>query len=215
MAKNTLALYFRMLFTMFVSLYTSRVVLNALGVSDFGVYNVVGGMVAIFSFLNGTMSAATQRFLSYAIGKGDNEQLMKIFNMTIFIHICIALVILILGETIAVWFLNYKMNIPPNRIDAANWVLHFSVISIAINVIQVPYNAMIIAQEKMKIYAYFSIAEATLKLLYNPQIQISAESETKRSIFREKDKTKRSKKESAQHSKSRNKSFVMTSVSAL
>lgn len=165
MAKNTLALYFRMLFTMFVSLYTSRVVLNALGVSDFGVYNVVGGMVAIFSFLNGTMSAATQRFLSYAIGKGDNEQLMKIFNMTIFIHICIALVILILGETIAVWFLNYKMNIPPNRIDAANWVLHFSVISIAINVIQVPYNAMIIAQEKMKIYAYFSIAEATLKLL--------------------------------------------------
>lgn len=165
MAKNTLALYFRMLFTMFVSLYTSRVVLNALGVSDFGVYNVVGGMVAIFSFLNGSMSAATQRFLSYAIGKGDNEQLMKIFNMTIFIHICIALVILILGETIAVWFLNYKMNIPPNRIDAANWVLHFSVISIAINVIQVPYNAMIIAQEKMKIYAYFSIAEATLKLL--------------------------------------------------
>ena len=148
MAKNTLALYFRMLFTMFVSLYTSRVVLNALGVSDFGVYNVVGGMVAIFSFLNGTMSAATQRFLSYAIGKGDNEQLMKIFNMTIFIHICIALVILILGETIAVWFLNYKMNIPPNRIDAANWVLHFSVISIAINVIQVPYNAMIIAQKK-------------------------------------------------------------------
>ena len=93
MAKNTLALYFRMLFTMFVSLYTSRVVLNALGVSDFGVYNVVGGMVAIFSFLNGTMSAATQRFLSYAIGKGDNEQLMKIFNMTIFIHICIALVL--------------------------------------------------------------------------------------------------------------------------
>ena len=91
MAKNTLALYFRMLFTMFVSLYTSRVVLNALGVSDFGVYNVVGGMVAIFSFLNGTMSAATQRFLSYAIGKGDNEQLMKIFNMTIFIHICICL----------------------------------------------------------------------------------------------------------------------------
>lgn len=164
-AKNTLALYFRMLFTMFVSLYTSRVVLNILGVDDYGIYNVVGGMVAIFSFLNGSMSAATQRFLSFAMGKGDNEQLIKIFNTTIFVHICIALVIIVLGETIAIWFLNHKMNIPPDRIDAANWVLHFSVISIAVNVIQVPYNAMIIAQEKMNVYAYFSIVEVTLKLL--------------------------------------------------
>lgn len=164
-AQNTLALYFRMLFTMFVSLYTSRVVLNTLGVDDYGIYNVVGGMVSMFSFLNGTMSAATQRFLSFAMGKKDNEQLMKIFNMTIFIHICIALVILALGETIAIWFLNHKMSIPPDRINAANWVLHFSVISIVINVIQVPYNAMIIAQEKMNVYAYFSIVEVSLKLL--------------------------------------------------
>ena len=164
-AKNTLLLYFRMLFTMIVSLYTSRVVLKVLGVEDFGVYNVVGGVVAMFSVISGSLSTAISRYITYELGKHNIEQLKKVFSTAIAIQALLALLIIILAEIAGVWFLNTKMNIPVERIYAANWVLHFSVISIAINVIQVPYNAMIIAQEKMKIYAYFSIAEATLKLL--------------------------------------------------
>lgn len=164
-AKNTLMLYFRMILTMLVSLYTSRVILNTLGVEDYGIYNVVGGVVTMFAFFNSAMSSATQRFLSYEIGKGDYEQLRKTFNATQVIHIGIAIIILILAETVGLWFVKNYLVIPPDRLQAAIWVYHFSVLSFMVSIIQVPYNATIIARERMNIYAYVSIIEVLLKLL--------------------------------------------------
>lgn len=124
-AKNTFMLYFRMLLTMLVTLYTSRVVLEILGVEDFGIYNVVGGIVVMFSFLNGTMASATQRFLAFEIGRNDFECLKKTFSLTLTIHILIAFIILILAETIGLWFLNTQMNIPAERMEAARWYINF------------------------------------------------------------------------------------------
>ena len=164
-AKNTLMLYFRMILTMMVSLYTSRVILNTLGVEDFGIYNVVGGVVSMFAFFNSAMSSATQRFLSYEIGKGDFVQLRKTFNATQIIHIGIAVLIFILAETVGLWFVKSYLVIPPERLDAAIWVYHFSVLSFMVSIIQVPYNATIIAHERMNVYAYVSIIEVSLKLL--------------------------------------------------
>lgn len=164
-AKNTLMLYFRMILTMIVSLYTSRVILNTLGVEDFGIYNVVGGIATMLSFFNGAMSSATQRFLSYDIGLGDMSKLRNTFNASLIIHICIALFIFILGETIGLWFVKSYLVIPTERMDAAIWVYHFAILSFMITIIQVPYNATIIAHERMNIYAYLSILEVTLKLL--------------------------------------------------
>lgn len=164
-AKNTLMLYFRMILTMLVSLYTSRVILNTLGVEDFGIYNVVGGVVSMFAFFNSAMSSATQRFLSYEIGKGDFVQLRKTFNATQVIHIGIAFFIFILAETIGLWFVKTYLVIPAERMDAAIWVYHFSVLSFMVSIIQVPYNATIIAHERMNVYAYVSILEVSLKLL--------------------------------------------------
>lgn len=164
-AKNTLMLYFRMILTMLVSLYTSRVILNTLGVDDFGIYNVVGGVVSMFAFLNSAMSSATQRFLSYEIGKGDLIQLRKTFNATKVIHFGIAFFIFILAETIGLWFVKTYLVIPVERMDAAIWVYHFSVLSFMVSIIQVPYNATIIAHERMNVYAYMSILEVSLKLL--------------------------------------------------
>ena len=164
-AKNTAMLYVRMIFIMFVSLYTSRVVLSTLGVSDYGVYNVVGGVVYMFSFLNAAMTNGTQRFLSYELGRGDICQLRKMFSITLSIHIFIGLVIVILAETIGLWFLNTQLNIPAERMMAANWVYQFSILSFLISVIQVPYNSLIIAHERMNVYAYVSIIEVILRLL--------------------------------------------------
>ncbi|SHE77968.1 Na+-driven multidrug efflux pump [Bacteroides luti] len=164
-AKNTAMLYVRMIFIMFVSLYTSRVVLSTLGVSDYGVYNVVGGVVYMFSFLNAAMTNGTQRFLSYELGRGDISQLRKMFSITLSIHIFIGLVIVILAETIGLWFLNTQLNIPAERMMAANWVYQFSILSFLISVIQVPYNSLIIAHERMNVYAYVSIIEVILRLL--------------------------------------------------
>lgn len=164
-AKNTLMLYFRMILTMLVSLYTSRVILNTLGVEDYGIYNVVGGVVTMFAFFNSAMSSATQRFLSYEIGKGDYVQLRKTFNATQIIHIGIAVLIFILAETVGLWFVKNYLVIPPDRLQAAIWVYHFSVLSFMVSIIQVPYNATIIAHERMNVYAYVSIIEVLLKLL--------------------------------------------------
>lgn len=150
---------------MLVSLYTSRVILNALGVEDFGIYNVVGGVVSMFAFFNSAMSSATQRFLSYEIGKGDFEQLRKTFNATQVIHIGIAVFIFILAETIGLWFVKTYLVIPAERIEAAIWVYHFSVLTFMVSIVQVPYNATIIAHERMNVYAYVSILEVSLKLL--------------------------------------------------
>ena len=163
--KNTLVLYVRMFITMGVSLYTSRLVLNALGVVDFGIYNVVGGVVGMFGFLNVAMASSTQRFLNYELGKGNISQLNKVFNASVTIHIIIAIFILLLAETIGLWFLNNRLEIPDDKINAANWVFQFSVLSSMISLIQVPLLATIIAYERMKVYAYISIVEAILKLL--------------------------------------------------
>ena len=154
-----------MLLIMAVTLYTSRVVLEVLGVEDFGIYNVVGGIVVMFSFLNGSMASATQRFLSFEIGRNDWVQLKKIFSLTVNIHILIAIIIFLLAETIGLWFLNNQMNIPSERVQAARWVYQFSICSFMISVLQVPYNAAIIARERMNVYAYISIIEVFLKLL--------------------------------------------------
>lgn len=172
-AKNTLLLYFRMLFLMAVSLYTSRVVLNALGVEDFGIYNVVGGVVAMFSVLSGSLSAAISRFITYELGKGNQENLNKIFSSAVTIQLGLAGIIILLAETIGIWFLNVKMNIPEVRMEAANWVFQFSILTFAINLISVPYNASIIAHEKMSAFAYISILEAVGKLTIAYLIAIS------------------------------------------
>ena len=163
-AKNTLLLYFRMLFMMVVSLYTSRVILNALGVEDFGIYNVVGGVVAMFSVISGSLSAAISRFITYELGKGDQSRLNKIFSASVTIQLLLSLIIVVLIESVGVWFLNAKMTIPETRMTAANWVLQFSIITFVINLISVPYNAAIIAHEKMSAFAYISILEAVGKL---------------------------------------------------
>ena len=164
-AKNALFLYVRMFFTMGVSLYTSRVILQVLGVQDYGIYSVVGGVVTLFSFFNGAMASATQRFLSFDIGKGDEYQLKRTFNSTLNIHFFIAIIVLILAETLGLWFVNNKLNITDNRMFAVNAVYQFSVFTFLLGVIQVPYDALIIAREKMNIYAYMSVIEVVLKLL--------------------------------------------------
>ena len=163
-AKNTLMLYIRMLLSTVVSLYTSRVVLQTLGVEDFGIYGVVGGIVSMFIFLNNCMSAATSRFLTFEMGKGDKERLKDTFSSALIIHIAIALLILILVETIGVWFLNNKLVIPEGRMNAAHWVLQLSILATMVGITQVPYNATIIAHEKMDIYAYIELLHVFLKL---------------------------------------------------
>ena len=163
-AKNTLLLYFRMLLTMIVSLYTSRVVLNTLGIEDYGIYNVVGGVVAMFSVISGSLSAAITRFITFELGTGNKESLNKVFSSSVTIQIGLALIIVILAEVFGVWFLNTKMNIPDERMVAASWVFQFSLLTFAINLISVPYNASIVAHEKMSAFAYISIFEAAGKL---------------------------------------------------
>jgi len=164
-AKNTAMLYLRMLFTIVISLYTSRVILNTLEIEDFGIYNVVGGVVTMFSFLNNAMSSGTQRFLSFELGKEDFLQLRRVFSMSINIHAIIAVAVLILAETIGLWFLNTQLTIPNNRLIAANWVYQFSILTFLATIMSVPYNAIIIAHEHMKVFAYVSIIDVALKLL--------------------------------------------------
>jgi O-antigen/teichoic acid export membrane protein len=163
-AKNTVMLYIRMLLSTVVSLYTSRVVLQTLGVEDYGIYGVVGGVVAMFSFLNSTMAGATSRFLTFEMGKGDKKRLRDTFSSALIIHIGIALLVLILAETIGLWFLNNKLVIPEGRMGAAHWVFQFSVLGMFVGFTQVPYNATIIAHEKMDIYAYIELLHVFLKL---------------------------------------------------
>ncbi len=164
-AKNTAMLYIRMLLTMAVSLYTSRIVLNTLGVEDFGIYNVVGGFVTMFGFLNSAMASATQRFLSFEIGRNDNIQLRNVFSMSVNIHFIIAFVILIFAETVGLWFVNTQLTIPTERMIAARWVYQFSILALMVNMVSVPYDAIIIAQERMKVFAWISIIQVSLKLL--------------------------------------------------
>lgn len=172
-AKNTLLLYFRMLFMMVVSLYTSRVILNALGVEDFGIYNVVGGVVAMFTVISGSLSAAISRFITYELGRGNQSKLNKIFSASVTIQLLLSLIIVILIELVGVWFLNNKMTIPEDRINATNWVLQLSIVTFVINLISVPYNAAIISHERMSAFAYISILEVVCKLAIAFLIMVS------------------------------------------
>lgn len=162
-----------MMLTMIVSLFTSRVVLNALGVEDYGINNVVGGLVAMFSLIASSLSVAISRFITYELGKKDTENLKDIFSTSVNILILLSILICILSETIGVWFLNKEMIIPTERLTAANWVLQFAIITFIINLISVPYNAAIIAHERMSAFAYISIIEVIGKLVIAYLITIS------------------------------------------
>lgn len=172
-AKNTLLLYVRTLLLIIISLYTSRVVLEVLGVEDYGIYNVVGGVVAMFSMISGSLSTSISRFITFELGKGDKERLRSVFSTSMNIQIGIALVVLLLGEVAGKWFIDNYINIPINRLEAANWVLHCSLLMFCINLISLPYNACLIAHEHMKAFAHVSILEGVLKLLICYLIVIS------------------------------------------
>lgn len=163
-AKNALYLYGRMMLTIFVSLYTSRVVLEVLGVSDYGIYNVVGGIVVILGFLNGTMSGATSRFLSYELGAGDPVKLRKTFSAALTVHAAIALLMLLVAETVGLWYVNTQLVIAPERMGAANWTYQFSVLAAMMTIFQIPYVASIMARERMGYYAMVAMANVFLKL---------------------------------------------------
>lgn len=150
---------------MLVSLYTVRVVLNTLGKVDYGIYNVVGGIVVMFSFLSNTMAVAAQRFFSYELGKGKHDQLKKTFSAVIVIYVLMAIIIGIMAETLGLWFLNTQMNIPVDRLEAARWVYHFSVFSFLATILKSPYDAVIMSRENMKVYAYISVVDVVLKLV--------------------------------------------------
>lgn len=164
-AKNTILLYVRMFFVMCIQLYTSRVVLQALGVEDYGIYNVVGGIVTMFAFLNAAMNSSTQRYITFYLGKGDKSELQEVFSNCMFVHAMLAVVIIVLSETVGLWFLYNKMVIPAERMDAAFWVFQMSIITTVVLIFSTPYNATIIAYEKMSAFAYISIFEVILKLL--------------------------------------------------
>lgn len=164
-AKNTMYLYFRMLFTMLVSLFTSRVILKILGVNDYGIYQAVGGIVGFLSFLNGALSASSSRFLTFELGTGNKEKLQRTFSTTLTVHIILAVIIVIIAETVGLWFLHNKLVIAPDRMDAAIVVFHLSIITALLVITQVPYSAVIISHEKMSIFAYVSIVEVSAKLV--------------------------------------------------
>lgn len=163
-AKNTLLLYVRMFVTMCVGLFTSRAILNSLGIDDYGIYNVVGGVVTMFSFFTGSLSTAISRFLTFSLGKAENDKLKEIFSASMTIQIMISIIVFVVIEIIGVWFLNSSMNVPEERMEAANWVIHCSVIIFIIHLLIVPYNAAIIAHERMNTFAYISVLESFLKL---------------------------------------------------
>ena len=164
-AQNTLFLYVRTFVIMLVTLYTSRVVLRTLGETDFGIYNIVGSLVVLFSFLNTAMSSATLRFLNYELGRNNICGVKQIFSMSLTTYITMVLIIVLFSETVGLYLLYTKLNVPQDRFNAALWVYHFSVLSCCVSVLRIPYNAVIIAYEKMSFYAYISIIEAILKLL--------------------------------------------------
>lgn len=163
-AKNSLLLYARMLLVMVVTLYTSRIVLRALGVEDYGIYNVVGGVVAMLGFLNGSLTAATSRFLTFELGRGEDGDLNRVFRCSVTVHYLLAALILLLAESVGLWFVLNKLVIPAERLDAALWAYQCSVFTIVVSIVSTPYNALIVAHERMEAFAYISVAEVLLKL---------------------------------------------------
>lgn len=173
LAKNTILLYIRMLLIMAISLFTSRIVLKTLGVEDFGIYNVVGGFIAMFTALSGSFSSAITRFITFELGKNDITYLNKVFCTGINIQLTMSTIFIIISETAGIWFLNYHMNIPTDRMVAANWVLQCSIGTFVLNLISAPYNAEIIAHEKMGAFAAISICDITMKLIIAYLLTIS------------------------------------------
>lgn len=163
-AKNTILLYIRSAIILLINLYTSRVVLEALGVDDYGIYNLVGGVVGMFSMIGSTLNAASQRFITFALGKGDFNNLRNIFSTCVSLHIALGIILIIVLEVVGVWMLGSELNIPMDRLKVAKWVFQFSLFTFFINLISVPYNAVIIAHEKMSAFAYISVVDAILKL---------------------------------------------------
>lgn len=164
-AKNTIALYVRMLFSVCINLYISRVILEVLGVDDFGIYNIVGGIVSMMAILNSSMSGATSRFLTFNMGLGDGGKLKEIFSSALQVHLIISIIVFLLGESVGLWFVNSHLVIASSRIFAANWVYQLSLLAMCFAVIQVPFSADIIARERMDVYAYIEILNAILKLV--------------------------------------------------
>lgn len=163
-AKNTLMLYVRMLVLMLVGLYTSRVVLSALGENDFGIYDVVGGVVAMFTIISGSLNSAVSRFITFELGKGDRSRLNRVYSTAVMIQLAIAVLVVALAEPVGIWFIRNEMTIDPARIPAAIWVLHFSLASFVINMLSVPQMASITAHEKMSAYAYIGLLDGFLRL---------------------------------------------------
>ena len=163
-ARNTLMLYIRMLVLMLVGLYTSRVVLEALGETDYGVYTVVGGVVAMFTIISGALNSAVSRFITFEMGKGTDSQLNKVYSTAVTIQLILAAIVVVLAEPIGIWFINHEMTIAPERIPAAEWVLHFSLLAFVVNLMSVPQMASITAHERMSAYAYIGILDGLLRL---------------------------------------------------
>lgn len=164
LAKNTIVLYIRMVFVILISLYMSRLILDTLGVDDYGIYNVVGGFVTMFSLLSGSLSNSISRFITFELGRGDLEKLKKVFSASVTVQVILSIAIALIIEIVGVWFLNCKMQIPDGRLFAANWVLHCSIITFMLNLITVPFIGCIIAHERMTAFAYISILDVLLKL---------------------------------------------------
>lgn len=164
LAKNTILLYVRMFVSMLISLYTSRVILDTLGVEDYGIYNVVGGLVGMFGIVTSTLNTAVSRFLTVELGRDDQERLKRVFSTSLTIQIILSLIIVVIAETVGLWYINNVMVIPPDRLNAANWCFQFSIITSVIGLIIVPYNSVIIAHEHMSIYAYMGIFSSLFAL---------------------------------------------------
>lgn len=165
MAKNTLYMYFRMLFVIIIQLVSVPLVLQSLGVEDYGIYQVIGGFVLFFTFVNGSLVSGCQRFLSFAIGTGSDDRLIKVFRVSQTIFVVFAVLCVILIEVLGLWFVNFKMNIPPDRLIAANWVFQFSTFTFFVNVLSIPYSSSLVAHERLSVFAYISIVESFFKLL--------------------------------------------------
>ncbi len=162
--KNTMFLYIRMLLVMLVSLYTVRVVLNVLGANDYGIYNVVCGIVIMFSFLSRTLASSSQRYFAYELGRGDSEKLNNVFSITVTLYLIVVGIIFLLAESLGLWFINFRMTIPPDRLFAANVIYQFSILSFCFTILMTPYQAMLIAREDMNVYAFLGIIEVVLYL---------------------------------------------------
>ena len=164
-AQNTMLLYLRLIIVMGVSLFTVRIVLKALGVVDYGIHNVVAGIVTMFSFITMTLSTGTVRFFSFQLGEKNIDKLNKLFNLSLLYFCVIIVVVFIISETVGIWFVENKLTIPSERLNAAYWVFQFSIFTFAVNLIDVPFKSLIISYERMNVYAYISIIEVMLKLL--------------------------------------------------